>query len=82
MVRETMAFGDHHRYTRRDVERIAAAVAAARADVVLTTAKDAARLRPLRPLPVRVGVLPLTVSVEPAAAFEAWLFGRLRARSS
>lgn len=77
-VRETIAFADHHLYSRRDVERIAHAARRAGACVVLTTAKDAVRLRPLRPLPVPVGVIPLSVEVEPPEAFAAWLIDRVR----
>ncbi len=54
---------------------------------VLTTDKDAVRLRVLRPLPVPVAAVPLTVAIDPAAApaidpaaapFEPWLLARLR----
>jgi tetraacyldisaccharide 4'-kinase len=73
---DTLAFGDHHSYTDADLARISAASRRAGA-FVLTTAKDAMRLLPLRPLPVPVAYLPLTVSVEPAAVFRDWLFERL-----
>jgi tetraacyldisaccharide 4'-kinase len=80
-VCETIGYGDHHRYTPRDLDRIARAVTSAGADGVLTTAKDAARLMPFRPLPVPFGVVPLTVTIEPAAAFEAWLADRMSTRA-
>lgn len=79
-VAETMGFADHHQYTRRDLARIADRWQATGADAVLTTAKDAARLMPLRPLPVPFGVVPLRVSVEPAPVFAAWLQERVGAR--
>jgi tetraacyldisaccharide 4'-kinase len=44
---ELMSFGDHHRYSSRDVQRIAAAAHAA--DVFVCTLKDAVKLRRLWP---------------------------------
>lgn len=76
-VVDLVSFGDHHMYSVGDVERIRAAAARAGAPV-LTTAKDAVRLLPLRPLGVPAAFVPLTVSVEPAASFGAWFFERLR----
>lgn len=75
----TMAFPDHHPYTAADVARIAAELGTRGAGMVLTTAKDHVRLLPLRPLPFRVAVRPMSVRVEPAEAFEAWLAERLAA---
>jgi len=77
-VARLMAFRDHHRYSSRDVAAIGAAVEAAGAGMVLTTAKDAVRLLPLRPLPFAVGVVPLEVVLEPEAAFGNWLAERVR----
>jgi tetraacyldisaccharide 4'-kinase len=73
----SIAFRDHHRFTRRDVIRIERGARKAAAAIVLTTAKDAVRLAPgdLRDLPV--ALVPLTASIEPAADFLAWLRGRL-----
>ena len=75
-----MAFRDHHRFTRADIDRVAAAMRTARADIVLTTEKDIVRMEPLQPLPMPVAWVPLRVSVEPAQEFSAWLFERLRSR--
>jgi tetraacyldisaccharide 4'-kinase len=72
-----VAFRDHHRFTRADMERIAAAMRMARADIVLTTEKDIVRMEPLGPPPVPVASVPLRVSVEPAREFTAWLMGRV-----
>jgi tetraacyldisaccharide 4'-kinase len=69
---------DHHRYTRRDVEYVRAAVAASGAAGVITTEKDMVRLEPLGPLPFAVAWQRLEVRIEPAAAFEAWLRERLQ----
>jgi len=74
-------FRDHHRFTAYDVGRIAREASAAGADLVVTTEKDLMRLLPHRPLPFTLAWMPLTVSIEPREAFEAWLLERLgRAR--
>jgi tetraacyldisaccharide 4'-kinase len=72
-VAGTLAFRDHHRYTRGDLARIAAAMRSAGAAMVVTTEKDVVRMLPLRPLPMPVAWLPLRVRVEPAAEFWEWL---------
>jgi len=76
-VRGAMAFADHHPYTAADITRIDAERRRAGADVVLTTEKDLMRLLPLRPWPFRVAVRPMTVRVEPAERFAAWLLERM-----
>ncbi|HWB17766.1 MAG TPA: tetraacyldisaccharide 4'-kinase, partial [Vicinamibacterales bacterium] len=76
-VAGVLAYPDHHRYDARDLDRLARASADARAEAVVTTEKDAVRLRPLRPLPVPVAAVPLTVTIEPADEFETWLTSRL-----
>lgn len=65
-------FRDHHRFTAAEVDAAAARAAAAGADAILTTAKDAVRLPPARP-----GAPPVVV-LEIAAEIEAE--ERLRAR--
>jgi tetraacyldisaccharide 4'-kinase len=77
-VARLLAFRDHHRYTRRDLDAIGRAVGELRATAVLTTEKDAVRLLPLRPFPVPIAAVPLDVTVEPAAEFAAWLDARCR----
>ncbi len=76
-VVDFLNFGDHHRYSLSDLSRIAMAAARAQAPV-LTTAKDAMRLLPMRPLPASVAYVPLGVAVQPEAEFRSWLFDRLR----
>ncbi len=71
--------GDHHRYTRADIARLARDVRAGGAAGVLTTSKDAVRLRALRPLAVPVYEWPMRVTIEPAAEFAAWLSAQVRA---
>jgi tetraacyldisaccharide 4'-kinase len=75
-----VAFRDHHRYSRRDLERVARAAHDAGVNAVVTTEKDAVRLLPFRPLPVPVAAIPLEVGLEPIApapAFRDWLLERL-----
>jgi tetraacyldisaccharide 4'-kinase len=77
-VAASVAFPDHHRFTRRDLARLEQTVTTTGAHGVLTTEKDAIRWRLLRPLPMPIAAVPLIVTVEPAAEFETWLLGRLR----
>jgi len=79
----TKSFGDHHRFSARDVSRVAAAAKKAGAAIVLTTEKDAVRLPavvstspsfPIMPL----AAVPLVSTVEPAREFRAWLLGQIR----
>jgi tetraacyldisaccharide 4'-kinase len=72
VVRE-MTFRDHHWYTAADVAAIQQAARAANAPLIVTTEKDAVRCD------LDVAVLPMTVQIEPAADFESWLMGRLKA---
>jgi tetraacyldisaccharide 4'-kinase len=77
-----MAFRDHHRYTRAEVERITSEMKSVRAVMVVTTEKDLVRLLPLRPLPVPVAWTPMQVSIEPSAEFRQWLAGQLSGREA
>lgn len=73
----SLSFADHHMFTRRDLAKVAAAAKAAGATIVMTTEKDAVRLSPDVIGAVPLAAIPLTVTVEPAAAFTAWLHERL-----
>lgn len=73
-----IAFGDHHRFVARDIDRLRRDGSAAEANLIVTTEKDVMRLLPHRPLPFRLAWLPLTVMIEPRAAFEEWLAERLQ----
>jgi tetraacyldisaccharide 4'-kinase len=77
-IARAVAFGDHHRYRRRDLDTLVAAVHDTGAMGVLTTSKDAVRLLPLRPLPIPIAAVPLEVTIDPASAFAEWLGARLR----
>lgn len=74
-----LAFADHHRFSRADAARVMARARDVGADFVLTTEKDAVRLRPLAPFAVPWARVPLRVEIDPADRFEDWLVDRLRA---
>lgn len=76
-----IAFRDHHRFTARDVRRIAAAARDASSAIVLTTEKDAVRLAACDLGDMPIASVPLVVDVEPRDQFREWLLARLaRAR--
>ncbi len=70
-------FRDHHRFTPRDVRRIAAEAKATGSMIVLTTEKDAVRLAACDLGGLPVASVPLVVGVEPAEAFQRWLLDRI-----
>lgn len=73
----TRTFRDHHAYSRRDVDGVFAAAAAAGTAAILTTEKDYVRLLPFRPFAVPVGWLPLTMEPDPRAEFRQWLLSSI-----
>jgi tetraacyldisaccharide 4'-kinase len=77
-VAGTLAFRDHHRFTRDDVERIRRAAHAAGAAVVVTTAKDAIRFESTEMGGLAIGAVPLAAQIEPVERFHEWLMGRVR----
>jgi tetraacyldisaccharide 4'-kinase len=66
-VVETMAFGDHHRYSGRDVEAIAMKTQSTGAQAIFTTDKDAVRFEMLA-TPFPLYRVPLIVEFDPPAA--------------
>jgi tetraacyldisaccharide 4'-kinase len=74
-VVDALAFADHHRYSRGDLDRIAGKVQSSGADAVFTTDKDAVRFESLGELPFALYRVPLVVTFEPAEA----LFESVRA---
>ena len=72
-----MEFRDHHRFGPRDVQRIAAAAKTASSAIVLTTEKDAVRLRACGLGDLPIASIPLVVGIEPADAFQDWLLARI-----
>jgi tetraacyldisaccharide 4'-kinase len=79
VVAGSMAFPDHHRYTRGDIERMLETARQAEADLIVTTHKDAVRLEQFDWTEIPAVYLPLDVRVTPEARFSAWLLERLRA---
>jgi tetraacyldisaccharide 4'-kinase len=82
-VVRTIAYRDHHWFTATDLDRLVGWARSLRADVILTTEKDAMRLLDL-PLAsdALFAYLPMSVSIDPAARFETWLRERLTAARS
>jgi tetraacyldisaccharide 4'-kinase len=76
-VRRTLPYRDHHRFTTRDLREIAGVVRTTGCRTVLTTEKDAMRLRPFRPLPFHVLSVPLKIRIHPADEFRAWISDRV-----
>jgi tetraacyldisaccharide 4'-kinase len=77
-----IAFGDHHRYTERDLARIASVARDAGATAILTTEKDRVRLGPLAarlPASMPLQTVPLRIEIEDEAAAIAALVCRVRA---
>ena len=75
-VARELTFRDHHWFTPRDLQSIESAARDAGASVIITTEKDAVRL-PKTTSGIPILVLPMTVEIEPAGVFEAWLLERL-----
>ena len=75
-------FRDHHRFTARDIRRIAAEAKATGAMIVLTTEKDAMRFAACDLGELPIASVPLQVGVEPPNAFRAWLLDRIRTPQS
>ncbi len=73
-----LVFPDHHAYSRRDVERVWQTARACAARQVVTTEKDAVRLRPFRPFDLPVIALALTMALDAPFEFRQWLAGALR----
>jgi tetraacyldisaccharide 4'-kinase len=83
-VAHELSFRDHHWFTARDLDTIQRAARESGASVIITTEKDAVRLpvdvgRALSGSPtiIPIAVLPMTVEIEPAGVFDAWLLERL-----
>ena len=75
----TLAFRDHHPYSRADLNAIVAAARTAGAQAILTTEKDYVRLLAWRPFAMRIDCAALTMEPDPLPEFRQWLTGSLRA---
>jgi tetraacyldisaccharide 4'-kinase len=73
----TLTFRDHHPFDGGDIRRITAAAKSAASAMVLTTEKDAVRLAVCDLGDMPIASVPLTVGIEPAGKFRAWLLERL-----
>ena len=78
-IARELPYRDHHRYDARDVSNIFAAARSAGAVAIVTTEKDLVRLLPFRPFGVPVTSVPLTLELDDAPGFDAWLRTRLAA---
>jgi tetraacyldisaccharide 4'-kinase len=73
-----VAFPDHYHYSARDLDRLSRKARATGATSLLTTEKDAIRLRGLdAPLPI--ATVPLCTQIENASAALGWILDRLAA---
>ena len=81
-VVHTLAFADHHRYGRREADRIQKEARRARAEAIVTTDKDFVRLEPWLPFDPVLATMSLTCTVTPEAPFRAFIAGRLAAERS
>lgn len=76
-LRATETFPDHHRYTQKDAARIEAAAREANADVLLTTAKDAVKLKNLR-FEMPCSVIESEIIFSGGGDFRRWLTSKLK----
>lgn len=75
-IARRLSFGDHHRYTPRDLHRLSRAAQVAGAGTLMTTEKDEVRLGALRPwLPLSTVGLRTEIEDEPGVV--AWLMARI-----
>jgi tetraacyldisaccharide 4'-kinase len=82
-IARELPYHDHHNYSSADLKRIVEAARASGAGAVVTTEKDLVRLLPFRPFAVPVAFVPMTLDLEPAGTFDAWLMKTLEiARAS
>lgn len=71
-------FKDHHRYSAGDADAIARAAAEAGAGFVVTTAKDAVRLREVWTSPLALHIAELTLEIDGPEAFASWLVAAVK----
>ena len=78
-VADSIVFKDHHWFSPADLRRIDEAVTAVHATAVLTTEKDAVRLKAVAAAPrAPWWIVPVEASIEPGAVFADWLASRVR----
>ncbi len=73
-----LAFPDHHRYCREDLDRIAQAAAGSAASMIVTTEKDGVHLEDFPFFLSKVFFLRIAMEIVPnEEAFQKWLLGKL-----
>jgi tetraacyldisaccharide 4'-kinase len=78
-VAEAIGFRDHHRYSARDLGRIVSLARGRGARRIVTTEKDYVRLLPLRPFPMPIQCISMTLEPEPVHEFRTWMLAELSA---
>lgn len=80
-VKEQFLYRDHHRFSQKDLEQILALCKRKQVTILITTEKDAVRLRQLpSPLPEnRLYVLPIIACASNQEAFRRWFLERVSA---
>jgi tetraacyldisaccharide 4'-kinase len=76
-VADTMAYRDHYRFTRGDVDRMVTNARRTGAAMIVTTEKDYVRLQPFEPLPVPIVFVPISLRPEPFDRFRSWIGSEL-----
>jgi tetraacyldisaccharide 4'-kinase len=77
-VADTMAYRDHYRFSRGDVDRIVTHARRAGAAVIVTTEKDYVRLQPFEPWPLPIVFVPISLCPEPFDRFRDWIGSELQ----
>jgi tetraacyldisaccharide 4'-kinase len=76
-LRDTLAFRDHHPYTQADLDKLALGVEQTKAHALITTAKDAVKLRGLR-CRVPCYVVKIALEITDADELRALVCGAVR----
>ncbi len=72
-----ITFRDHHWFTMSELERVQQQAREAGAEAILTTEKDAVRMVQATGGAIPFMYLPIDARIEPANAFQHWLFERI-----
>jgi tetraacyldisaccharide 4'-kinase len=74
---ESRLFRDHHVFSHADIQEILEAARRLEVEAILTTEKDAVRLRSFQFAPIPTFAVQIEVFENGSDAFSTWLFGRL-----
>ena len=77
VVADTVKVRDHHAFSAQDIDDICRRAESIGADWILTTEKDMVRLLPHAPFGFPLAFVPITIEIEPAGRWRAWLAERL-----